>query len=168
MTCDPGGGLWIDAEVVLCHQPQAAQQPQRVIDEVLLRNGMEMPLMQVPEAVGRIHQGSTWSEGQGDGVEPVVAPLQISIQIDSVPSRQVHRPVPQDEPSHVPRFIQDDTGALQFLGQVACETQGIPWNHQIKVRRRGQPIQEAIPYGTAHKGCSWRELVQWERPIFRS
>jgi hypothetical protein len=74
VSLDPLLRAWFQAEAQLGRQPHAPQQPQGVVEQVGFAHGHQSPPGEISQATGGIHQLGPWRQGQGDGVDGVVAP----------------------------------------------------------------------------------------------
>ena len=108
-----------DGEAQFCCQAQAPQQPEGIVDQVLFGDCCEQTRLEVVEATGGVHQARCGGEFQGDGIDAVVASLQVSLKACSFAAGQVDGPALHHQASHIPVLIEHDTGASMALGQLS-------------------------------------------------
>ena len=54
---------------------------------------------------------------------------------------------------------------MELLGQGLGQSDGIGWDHQVKIRLLLETVQQAIPHGATHQRRALRKPCQGERPL---
>ena len=167
VAADQRSGGALQAEIQLGGQPRSAQEPQRISQQVGFAEGPQLALGEIIEATRGIQQGRLGSERQRQGIDAVIAPLQIAAQIRPLLGGKIQAPGAQHQPGHVPLAIEHNSGAPVLLRQALAELDGPLRNHQIQIWIGPQPLQQPIANRSAHQGAARRKTARCQRPTLR-
>ena len=130
MVTDPASALAIDRQRQIPDQSHAPEQPQGVVQQIGLTDGAQAARGQILESLAGIDQDGpcpALGQGQGDGINAVITPLQVRRQRGSLLPGQIHGPAAEYKPGDGPIPIKNHNACSMASSQGLGQADRLHW-----------------------------------------